>query len=205
MLLPAGKSVLVNLRLDVQFLDAGRFVQPVHLDFVVEMADVADDGLVFHLLHVIQRDDFAVARAGDVDVGHAQRLFNGGDFETFHRRLQGVDGIDFRHDDARAEAAQRMRRAFADVAVTADHRHFARDHHVGGALDAVGQRLAAAVKIVKLGFGDGVIDVDGRHQKFSGFLHLIEAMDAGGRFFADAFPIFDHGRARSAGAPSPRA
>ena len=44
------------------------------------------------------------------------------DFETFHRGLERVDGIDLGDDDAGAEAAQRMRRAFADVAVAADAR-----------------------------------------------------------------------------------
>ena len=160
-----GKSVLVNLRLDVQLLDAGRAVQPVHLDLVVEMADVADDGLVLHLLHVLQGDDFAIAGAGHVDVRLPQRVFDGRDLETFHGRLQGVDRINLRHDDARAETAQRMGRAFAHVAVAADHGHFAGHHDVGGAFDAVGQRFAAAVKIVKLGFGDGVVDVDGGDQQ----------------------------------------
>ena len=73
-----------------------------------------------------------------------------------------VDGIDLGDDDARAEAAQRMRAAFADVAVAADDGHLAGDHDVGGALDAVGERFAAAVEIVELRFGDRVVDVDGR-------------------------------------------
>ena len=49
MLWPPGEGVFVHLRLDVQLLDALGVVQAVHLDFVVEVADVADDGLVFHL------------------------------------------------------------------------------------------------------------------------------------------------------------
>ena len=42
-------------------------------------------------------------------------------------------------------------RAFADVAVAGDDRDLAGDHDVGGALDAVDQRFAAAVQIVELG------------------------------------------------------
>ena len=59
-------------------------------------------------------------------------------------------GIDLGDDDARAHAAQRVRRALADIAVTADHGDFAGHHDVGRALDAVGQRFAAAVEIVEL-------------------------------------------------------
>ena len=39
------------------------FVQPIDLNFVIEMADVADDRLVFHPLHVLERDDVARCRS----------------------------------------------------------------------------------------------------------------------------------------------
>ncbi len=104
-----GEGVHVHLRLDVGPLHAFVFVQPVDLDLVVEVADVADDRLVLHVLHVLERDDVHVAGAGDVDIAAAQRVFDGGDFEAFHRGLQRVDRIDFGHDHARAHAAQRMR------------------------------------------------------------------------------------------------
>ena len=102
----AGEVVAVHLGLDVHTRHALGVVEPVHLDLVVEVADVTDDRLVLHLEHVLQRDDVAIARGGDVDVGLAERLFNGRDLEAFHRGLQGVDGINLRDNDPRAEAAQ---------------------------------------------------------------------------------------------------
>ena len=201
MLLPVGNVYLSTCGLMLSFFTPFGVVQAVHLDFVIEMADVTDDRLVFHLQHVLQRDDVAVAGGGDINVRLAERVFDGGDFETFHRRLQGVDGIDFGDDDARAESAQRMRAAFADIAVAADDRDFAGDHDVRGALDAVGERFAAAVEIVELRFGDGVVDVDGRHQQLAGFQHLIKAMHAGGGFFAKRLSNLSRLRARSRGVP----
>ena len=59
-------------------------VQPVHLDLVIEVADVADNRLVLHLLHVFQRDDVHVARAGDIDIAASECVFHSRDFETFH-------------------------------------------------------------------------------------------------------------------------
>ena len=67
-----GEDELVYLRLDVHALDAGVVHQIVDLDLVVEVADVRDDRLVFHLLHVLDGDDIAVAGGGDVDVSCAQ-------------------------------------------------------------------------------------------------------------------------------------
>ena len=84
-----------------------------------------------------------------------------------------------------------MGAAFADVAVAADDRDFAGDHDAGGALDAVRERFAAAVEIVELRLGDGVVDVDGRDEQLARFEHLVKAMDAGGGFFADTSPVLD--------------
>ena len=51
---PVGERVLVHLRLDVDLRHALCLIQPVDLNLVVEVADVADDGLVLHLLHVLE-------------------------------------------------------------------------------------------------------------------------------------------------------
>ena len=154
MLWPSGKVYMIHLRLDVGLHDARRGVQAIHLDLVVEVADVADDRLVLHLRQVLEGQDVHVAGAGDVDVADAERVLDRRDLVAFHRRLQGVDGVDLGDDDARAVVAQRLRRALAHVAVAADDRDLAGNHHVGGALDAVDQRFAAAVQVVELGLGD---------------------------------------------------
>ena len=77
----------------------------------------------------------------DVNVAATERVFDRRDFVTFHRRLQRVDRIDLGDDDARALAAQRLRAAFADVAVAAHDRDFAGDHDVERAIESVDQRL----------------------------------------------------------------
>ena len=138
-------------------------------------------------------DDVEVAGAGDVDVAAAEGLFERGDLVAFHRGLQGVDGIDLGDDDACAEAAQGGSRALAHVAVAADDRDLAGDHDVGAALDAVDQRLAAAVEVVELRLGDGVVDVDRGDEQLALLQHLVEAVHAGGGLFADAAPVLGDG------------
>src|SRR5438034_5334463 len=95
-----GKRVLIYLRLDVSALDAGRGVQRIDLNLVVEVADIRDDGLIFHSLHMIKRNDVEVAGSSDVNIAAAERVFDGGDFVTFHRSLQCVDRVDLGNDDA---------------------------------------------------------------------------------------------------------
>ena len=131
------ERVLVYLRFDVGFLHAFGGVERIDLNFVIEMADVCDDRLIFHPLHVLERDHVDVAAGGDINVAAAQRLFDSGDFVTFHRGLQSVDGIDLGDDDARALAAQRLRATFADVAVTTNYGDLAGKHHIERAIQSV--------------------------------------------------------------------
>src|SRR6187402_1131976 len=184
-----GEGVAVDLRLDRFAGDVLRAVQAVHLDLVVEVADVADQRVVLHRRHVLERDDVLVARGRDIDVAEAEGVFDRGDLETFHRGLQGVDRIDFGDDHAGAEALERMRATLAHVAITADDSHLAGDHEVRRALDAVGQRLTATVEVVELALGHRVVDVDGRDQQLAGFGELVQAMHAGGGLFGDTAPF----------------
>ena len=102
-----------------------------------------------------------VAGRRDEDVGPPDDVRERLDFETFHRRLQRADRVNLGDDHAAALAAQRLDAALADVAVAADDRDLAGDHHVGSAVDAVDQAVAATVDVVELALGDGVVDVDG--------------------------------------------
>ena len=62
--------------------------QPMHIDLEIEVANVADDGVVPHLPHVLARDDVAITGGGDEDVCFLDGFFHGGDFIAFHAGLQ---------------------------------------------------------------------------------------------------------------------
>jgi hypothetical protein len=98
------------------------------------VADVADDGFIFHAHHVLAGNDLVVAGGGDENIGFGQGLFDSSDFKALHCGLQGADGVNFRDQNPRAEAAHTLSAALAHVAVTANHHHFARDHDIRGAL-----------------------------------------------------------------------
>ena len=100
------ESIFVHLGLDVRALDARRGVQRIDLNLVVEVADVRDDGLIFHSLHVLKRNDVEITGGGDVNVAPAERVFDRSDFVAFHGSLQRINRIDLGNDDARALSAQ---------------------------------------------------------------------------------------------------
>src|SRR5208282_6263473 len=74
-----------------------------------------------------------------------------------------------------------------DIAETRDHRDLAGHHHIGAAPDAVDKRFAAAVKIIELRLGDGIIDVDRGPKKLAVAFHQIKPVDTGCGLLAHAF------------------
>ena len=70
---PVGEHELVHLRLDLDLADVALTGQAGHVDLVVEVTDVPDDGVVLHLRHVLGGDDPLVAGAGDEQVGGVER------------------------------------------------------------------------------------------------------------------------------------
>mmetsp|Transcript_5704 Transcript_5704/g.9701 ORF Transcript_5704/g.9701 Transcript_5704/m.9701 type:complete len:397 (-) Transcript_5704:409-1599(-) len=184
------ECVRINLRFDVDFFDAWVGFQSVDLDFVIKVTDVANDSVVLHFLHVFNANNVFVASGGDKDVSAVQRVLQRVDFIAVHGGLQRADRVDLGHNDAGALAAQRGGRAFAHVAKAAHHCHFTADHHISGAVDAVDERVTAAVHVVEFRFGDRVVDVDGWEQQFAGFQHLIQTVNASGGLFRHAFELF---------------
>ncbi|AIY18433.2 Signal peptidase I [Pimelobacter simplex] len=197
-LLAVGEDPLVDLGLDLVLDDARDLREAGHVDLVVEVADVADDGLVLHLLEVLDLDDVVVAGRGDEDVGVLDDGLEALDLVAVHRGLQRADRVDLGDDDARTLAAQRLRGALAHVAVAADDRDLAADHDVGGAVDAVDERVAAAVLVVELRLGDRVVDVDRREEERALLEALVQAVHARGGLLGDALD------ARGDGGPAGR-
>jgi len=82
-----GELVAVDLWLDFEMLDAGPADEASHVDFVIEMADVSNDGVVLHLAHVCGGDDVVVSSSGDVDVSEGESALQGLDTVAFHGGL----------------------------------------------------------------------------------------------------------------------
>ena len=92
-----GEIIAVYLWLDIHTFDAGVMLKSIHLDFIVEVADIADNCLVFHLLHVIDADDVDIACCSNKDITLCTSLFHSYYLEAFHCSLQGADRVYFRN------------------------------------------------------------------------------------------------------------
>merc|ERR1719229_58644 len=182
---------LVNLRLDDQALGA-RFVQAVHINLVIEVADVTDDRVVLHLLHLREHDDVLVSRCGDEDIGLSKNVVQSDDLEAFHARLEGADGVNFGHHDTGATGLHRLGAALANIAVSADNDDLSGNHHISGPHDTVRETVSASVDVIEFALGNRVVDVDRSEQKLVVLRHLDQAVDTGCGFLAHAKADFGH-------------
>ena len=153
------------------------------------MADVTNDGLILHLLHVLSADDIEVPSGRDIDVTPTESIFHGENAETFHRGLEGTDRINFGHHNLRTLGSEGLSTAFAHIPITTDNSNFARNHHVSGTLNSVDQRLTATIEVIELRLSDRIIHVNGREEKLPVTLHLVEAMHPSRGLLGNTFQL----------------
>eukprot|EP00438_Fugacium_kawagutii_P026114 Skav224742 [mRNA] locus=scaffold3343:99523:100565:+ [translate_table: standard] len=139
----------IHLWLDVLNLDAREVLQVLHGDLIVKMSNVAHNGVVLHLLHVIQCDDLEVAGGGSKNVHLAYHFLDRDHLEALHACLQSADGIDLSDQNTSTCTAHGEGAALSDISVACHKSALAANHHIGGAHDAVWQRVSAPVHIIK--------------------------------------------------------
>ena len=153
-------GVTVDLGLDLG-VGNGHLLEGGNVNLGVEVADVAKNDVVAHLVEVRLGDDIVVTGGGDDDVGISDAVLNSGDLVALHGGLESVDGVDLGDDDTGAEGAEGSGATLSDITVAGNDGGLTSNHDIGGALDTIDKRLTAAVEVVELGLGDGVVDVDG--------------------------------------------
>ena len=181
----------VDLGLDV--LDRGGvLLQPGNVNLNVEVTNVADNGVLGHGLEVLADENVTAAGGGDEDLTDGSGLLHGGDLVAGDGGLEGVDGIDLSNENAGTHGVEGLGATLTDITETGDNGDLASNHDIGGTLDTVDERLTAAVKVVELGLGDGVVDVDGGDKEALVLEHLVEVVDTGGGLLGDTVAVLEH-------------
>ena len=88
----AWHGVAVNLGLDIDnLLSIG--LEPCDVDFNVKVANVADDGILWHMRKVGTGDDIAIASGGDEDIRPRSSILHSGHLIAGHGGLEGVNRV----------------------------------------------------------------------------------------------------------------
>merc|ERR1719201_3357623 len=122
---PIWEDEAINLRLNVLDLDAREALDACHVDLVVEVANVAHDGIVLHLRHVGYSDDVEVACARAEDVDLTNHLLHCHHLESLHARLECADRIAFRDQNTGTCTAHGECTALANITVATNQRTLA--------------------------------------------------------------------------------
>ena len=152
------------------------------------MARVAQDGAFLHLHHVRRGDDVFASGHGYKDIAQRGRLIHGIHVEAVHDRLHRAHRVDLADDDLGAQGTGPHGNALAAPAI-AGHPLSGHDQ-VGGAHDAVPNRLAGAIAVVKHELHLGVVDADHGKVELSPLGARPEPKHAGGGLLASAHHAF---------------
>ena len=89
---PIREHELINLRLNVELL--GVLLKPRDINLVIEVSDVAQNGLALHGLKVSLGDNVDVTRCCNKDICDRSRCFHRYNLEALHRGLKRADRVD---------------------------------------------------------------------------------------------------------------
>lgn len=151
----------------------------------------ANNGVVGHGLEVSTSQNVTATSGSDEDLADRGSLLHGGDLVAGHGSLESVDGVDLGNDDTGTHAVESHGAALADISESSNNGNLASNHDIGGTLDTVNEGLTAAVQVVELGLGDGVVDVDGRDQQLAVLEHAVQVVDTSGGLLRDTEAVLE--------------
>ena len=181
---------LVDLGLDVNAL--GGLHETVHVNFVIEVTNVSNNGVVLHLGHVVLHEDSLVTSGGDENISGGKNFLKSGDGVTFHAGLEGADGVNFGDVDDTSVGTHGVGTSLTDISVSADDGLLSGKHDISGTHNTIGKRVLASVQVVEFGLGDRVVDVDGREKKGSVLFHGVQSVDTGGGLLGNSVASGGH-------------
>ena len=140
----------ISLGLDGDALDARVGLQPLHINLIVEVANVADNGVVLHLLHVINHDNVLVPGGRHKYISLRNNILQSEDREAFHQCLKSTDGVNLGYDDPSTSLLQGSSTALAHITIATHHSDLASNHDISSTHQPIRERVAAPIQIVKL-------------------------------------------------------
>jgi hypothetical protein len=103
---------------------------------------------------MLNHNDVFVASCSHVDVGGGKDTLNSLDLITFHAGLEGADGVTLSDNNTGTAGLHGSSAALTDITEAANYDLLASNHDVGCSHKTIGERVLAAIDVVKLLFGN---------------------------------------------------
>mmetsp|Transcript_26626 Transcript_26626/g.38924 ORF Transcript_26626/g.38924 Transcript_26626/m.38924 type:complete len:203 (-) Transcript_26626:772-1380(-) len=131
------KFKTVHLRLDIDPLCC--LHETLHVNFVVKVTNVSNNGIVLHLGHGFHHEDTLVTSRGDEDISKVNNVFQRRDGESLHTSLKSTDGINLSYINDATTSPHGRSTSLANISVSADNSLLSSHHNIRGTHDTVGK------------------------------------------------------------------
>jgi len=184
--------ISINLWLNFGTLDSWVFLKSSHVDLIIEMSNISNDGVVLHLSHMVGHDDSLISCGSDEDITCVDNVLEFLDLETFHASLKGANWVNFGDDNSSSTGLHSSGRSFTNITISADDDFLTSDHDISSSHETIWKRVSASINVIELLLGDGVVNVDGSNDEFSLGGHLIESVNTGGSLLRHSNELGSH-------------
>jgi len=185
------QQVSVDLRLDVDNR-LGVGLQPSNVNLNVEVTNVTNNGVLWHLGEVSTSDDVTATGGGDEDLTNGSNILHGSNLVTRDSSLQSVDWVNLGDNNSGTHTSQGHGTTLTNITETSDNGNLTGNHNIGGSLDTVDEGLSTSVQVVELGLGDRVVDVDGWNLQDTVLQHLVQVVNTGGGLLGQTETTLQH-------------
>lgn len=115
----------VDLGFDVGSGDVGSSLEGFSFNLIVEVADVSNNSIIFHLGHIAELNDVLVASSSDENIHLVSNFLETDNFNAFHACLKSTDRIDLSDVNSSTSSFHGFGASFSDVSKATDEDLFA--------------------------------------------------------------------------------
>lgn len=181
---------LIDLGFNVDSFNSGVIQKSTEIDFIIEVANIANNSIVFHLSHIGSQNDVPISGSTDEDIHLIDNILNSDDFKTFHTSLKCADWVNFTDVNSWSSPFHCLSASFSNISVTSDQYLLTTDHNVSGSVNTVQERMFTSINVVELTLGYAVINIDEWASKSSFLLESVKSRYTSSSFFRNSLKIF---------------
>jgi len=119
------------------------------IDFVIEVTNISNNCIIFHLSHMVGHDDMFVSCGGDKNISFFYNFFKSYNFDSVHTGLQGTDRVDFSNIYSGSTSFHGLYRPFTYISVSTNYNFFTCDHNISSSENTISKRVSATINIIK--------------------------------------------------------
>ena len=152
--------IAIDLIFNVRAFDSWVGNETSHINFVIEMANIANNSIVFHLCHITNHDDLVVSSSSNKDIrcwNHTRKSLY---FETFHAGLKRTDWITLCNNNTSSTVFHGLSASLAYISVSTYNNLLSSNHHVCSTHKSIWKGMSASINVIELLLGHTIINID---------------------------------------------